>query len=202
MHPVTELSISLFYSHPEVGTSYLFHLARGEGVIAPDDLGPDAFRAASGGLRIAERRIYTLLETDAAGDLYSYVAFLLQALVGLSDADLPPELERFRSDGTFMGHEHVVAELLGEDESQLLLQRSDGGLALSYLDASGDAPATRLSPYFSAVHLDRDAFVREAAVALDEYFAVARERTRSAPHHELGKRAAHWKAHRARLTQR
>jgi hypothetical protein len=197
---LTSLSISLFYAHEEAGTWSLLDLSKGRGVIAPDDLGADAFLHAAGGIRFDHDRFHTFLRTCAAGDLESYVYFLLGSLATLSTSQLPDELEKLRSDGTFMDETDVVAAVMGEDQSRIVLRRKGNALELAHLDPNGKAPADRLSPYFDGVEIPIALWRREAATALEELFAVGAQRAKGQSETRLGKLVTYWKGHKGKLT--
>jgi hypothetical protein len=186
---LTSLSISLFYAHETAGIWSLFDLANNRGVIAPDDLSAEGFYQAQGGLQLDHDRFHTFLRTSAAGDLTSYVYFLLGSLVLLADRPLPKALSRLATD-----------ELGGEDLSRLLWKSRPGAMALSYLDPRGNAPPDRLSPYFEDIEIPAALWRREAILALNEYFAVAAERARGDRESRLGRLATLWIAGRGQLT--
>lgn len=169
---MNDLTIALFYLGDEADRWSLHDLSRGRGVIDPDDLLPAPFGEAQGGISLYLDRILCFLDSTAAGDLLSYVHFLIGGLASLSDRSIDPELERFRSEPDFMGLRNVVGELFHIDGSLLVLQTQAGSLRLSYLDPKRDAPETRLSPYFRDFPLARDAWIEASRCALDEYFEV------------------------------
>ena len=186
---LTSLSVSLFYAHEDAGIWSLMDLAANKGVIAPDDLSADSFFQAQGGLHLLHDRFHTFLRTAAAGDLASYVYFLLGTLAEISPNALPDDLAKL-----------ATTELQGEDLSKLVLKKKGGALSLAYLDPQGKAPSGRLSPYFDNVEIPTALWKKEAAVALDEYFAVAGLRAKGASDSRLGKLVVLWKAHRGKLT--
>lgn len=194
------LTISLVYLDPYGGQSTLRELAANRGVIAAEDLSPDAFFAAQGGLRLSHSRFHVFLFTSAAGELYEYVAFLLGALAKLAPGTGP--LDRFACDDSYGGHDAVVGVLVQEDQSTLVVARGESGrLRLSFLDPDGAAPSEPESPYFDgdAVELDEAEWRKATVDALDAYFAVAKARlgrTRAGPLADL---LDAWRTDRARV---
>lgn len=155
--------IALFYVHGDAGIWTLSALGDGAGVIAPDQLSPDKWLEVEGGMRFIKDRIYSFLDTNGAGDLHSYAAFLLSALT-LRATTLPPVLEVFRVEGE--------ASLTQLDRSRIIAADKGTSFALSYLDPTGHAPDKRLSPFFKNVEVPAKVFLKAAVTALDEYFKI------------------------------
>lgn len=170
--PMNDLTIALFYIGDEADRWSLLDLGRGDGVIDPDDLTPASFGDAQGGISLYLDRIQCFLDSHAAGDLLSYVHFLLGSLAALSERAAGPALERLRPESDFMGLFDVVGALYHLDGSILVLQKQSGSLRLSYLDPRREAPERRLSPYFRAYPLARNAWIQASLDALDEYFQI------------------------------
>jgi hypothetical protein len=63
---------------------------------------------------------------------------------------------------------------------------------LSYLDPNRTAPEHRLSPYFSNLRIDKNAWRLAAVEALDEYFRAAEERLRHGKNATLQNLVSAW----------
>jgi hypothetical protein len=172
---LTGFSIALFYADETAGTWSLRDLAAHHGVLAPEHVGSDGFTEAVGMLALYHDRFHCFLQAGAGDDLLSYVYFLLESLVALSQAPLPPPVEKLRPEASFMGHERVVASLFQSDQTLVLIQDAGAALTVAYLNPAGEAPEYRLSPYFQAISVAKAAWRAAAIEALDEYFQVANE---------------------------
>ncbi len=187
------LDIALYYAHEQVGTWPLMALAEHRGVIHPDDLEPDGFLDAVGAMGLYHDRYHCILLTGEAVELVGYVYFLIESLVATASGPVPDELAWRPSPGEFAGFDHVLSLLQQEDQSAIILSDGDGAVELSYLDSEGDAPETRLSPYFTRFRISTEAWRRAAWHALEEYFEVASERIEGRSAGELGKLVEYWK---------
>jgi hypothetical protein len=166
------LQILLDYESEDYGTWSIYQLSRGEGVIDPASLAPDRFAEASGGIRICSDRIHCFLNVDGAGDLLSYVYFLLGSLGALAKGRVSAELAALAPDPSWMGHTGAVGTVMHLDRSRIVLREEQGALLLDHLDPAEAAPETRDSPYFRGERIAREAWVEAAVLALDEYFGV------------------------------
>ncbi|MDW8243025.1 MAG: hypothetical protein RMJ88_07410 [Thermogemmata sp.] len=197
-----ELAIALFYDSEEAGTWSLLALKSHRGVISPNDLHPQAFLAADGSLRCYSDRIMCFLNTGAVGEPVRCVYFLLESLISLADTPLASEFPEVSSDTEFFGEKDVLAALFQENQTRLVVQ--DAGktdLMLSYLNAEGNAPETRLSPYFRHVIIDKRIWQAAACIAIDEYICVAEERLAEGICSKLSSLVDRWKKHRSALTK-
>lgn len=188
------LSIALFYEHPEAGTWSLLDLCQHKGIIAPDDLEPGAFLNAYGAIRMYCDRFMCFLQTGAAGDLRSYSNFLLESLVSSSGQDVATMFQGLSVGTPFLDYENVVAGLVQENQTILVLQDSGSSYDLSYLDPNRSAPEHRLSPYFVNLRIDKKAWKVAAVEALDEYFLVAEERLRFGKNATLLNLVSSWRS--------
>lgn len=193
------LDIALFYEHPDAGTWSLLDLREHRGVIHPDDLEPEAFLKASGAINMYCDRFKRFLHTGAAGDMRSYVNFLIESLISPADRHLAARFPGISVGDPFFDYERVAAGLFQEDQTILLLQDRGHEFELSYLDPNGDAPEHRLSPYFRNVRIHKQIWRLAAAEALDEYFSVAEERLRSGTSAILQPFIASWRSYRHML---
>lgn len=199
---IDDLTIVLFYESPEAGAWSLLALGDHCGVIAANDLDPEAFYDVAGSMRCYSDRIMCFLNTGAAGELRHYVHFLIESLVSLTGGELAAEFPEVSVGADFFGQKDVLAGLFQENQTRILLQNTDSSdIVLSYLDFKGDAPEARLSPYFQHLRIDRYVWQTAASTALDEYIRVAEERLGSAGGDRLRNLVNRWKKHRSVLSR-
>lgn len=193
---IESLTIALFYEHPEAGTWSLLDLVKHRGVIDPDDLDSKAFFKASGAIRMYCYRFKCFLQTGAAGDLRSYVNFLIESLVSLGDSNISSFFTGVSIGTPFFDYKDVIAGLLQENQTMIVLQNDNDALLLSYLDPDQCAPEHRLSPYFRNVRIDKKSWRMAAIEALDEYFCVAEEQLQYGNYIELQNLVFSWRTFR------
>jgi len=175
MAPIERLDIQLVYRDPSRWRWTLQSLTTGTGYLDPADMDAAAFLDAAGGIRIFADRLFCFLDTEAAGELSSYVAFLMSSVVGLAAGVTSPVLERYRPGA---GEPGVLARLHQEDRTQLVLRDAADGVELDFLDRAGAAPEVRGSPHFQGMAVVRSAWHEAARQALAEYLSIAHHRIR------------------------
>lgn len=175
MAPIERLDIHLVYRDPSRWRWTLQSLTMGTGYLDPADMDATAFFNAGGGIRLFADRLFCFLDTEASGDLFSYVDFLMTSVVGLSQGAVSSRLERYRHGP---GEPGVVARLHQEDRSQLVLREAGAVVELDFLDGTGEAPEGRGSLYFKRVAIVRAAWRAAARQALAEYVSVVQSRIR------------------------
>jgi hypothetical protein len=198
MH-VDSLTIALFYEHPEAGTWSLRDLSEHRGVIGPADLKAGAFFNASGAIRLYCDRFKCFLQTGAAGDLRTYVAFLIESLlpsIGPQSAALFPGIV---AGAPFFDYEDVIAGIYQENQTTIVLQDAGSEVRLSYLDPKRAAPEHRLSPYFRDLRIAKSTWQVAAVEGLDEYIRVAEERLRFGADAAMERLVSSWRAVRGSL---
>jgi hypothetical protein len=175
MAPIEHLDIHLVYRDPSRWRWTLQSLTTGTGYLDPADMDATAFFKAGGGIRLFADRFFCFLDTEASGDLFSYVDFLMTGVVGLSQGVISPRLDRYRHGADEAG---VVARLHQEDRSQLVLRETGAVVELDFLDGTGEAPQVRGSLHFKHVAIVRSAWWAAARQALVEYVSVVQQRIR------------------------
>lgn len=175
MAPIERLDIHLVYRDPSRWRWTLQSLTTGTGYLDPADMDATAFFKAGGGIRLFADRLFCFLDTEASGDLFSYVDFLMTSVVGLSQGATSSRLDRYRHGA---GEAGIVARLHQEDRSQLVLRDTGAVVELDFLDGTGEAPEVRGSPHFKRVAIVRSAWWAAARQALAEYVSVVQQRIR------------------------
>lgn len=184
--------IALYYAHETAGIWSLSTLAEHRGVIHFDDLPPEAFYNALGAIRFYHDRYHCFLETGEAGEVVSYVYFLMETSIRLLGDRAPEDLQWLAPPREIPGFDTVLSALHQEDGSRIVLQSAGDDILISFLDANGNAPEIRLSPYFRNYRVRAEQWQRSAVQALDEYFSVARERLDEGRSESLEKLYRHW----------
>lgn len=193
---VESLTIALVYAHRYAGTWSLLDLREHRGVIAPEDLEPAAFLNACGAMRMYDHRFKCFLNTSAAGDLRSYVNFLIESLVSQGDASDARMFADVSIGDPFFDFKDVVAGLFQENQTTIILQDSGDGLRLSYLNSQREAPESRLSPYFCDLKITRKMWRMAAMEALEEYFCVTEELLQNGRNDDLERFVSSWRSYR------
>jgi len=175
MAPIERLDIHLVYRDPARWRWTLQSLTTGTGYLDPADMDATAFFKVGGGIRLFADRFYCFLDTEASGDLFSYVDFLMTSVVGLSPGAISSGLDRYRHGA---GEAGVVARLYQEDRSQLVLRETSAVVELDFLDGTGEAPEVRGSVHFKRVAIVRAAWYAAARQVLVEYLSVVQQRIR------------------------
>jgi hypothetical protein len=193
------LTVALFYEHRDAGTWSLLDLSRHRGIIDPSDLEPGSFLKASGAIRMYSDRFKCFLRTGAAGDLRSYVNFLVESLVSDVESNVSIKFPGISPGVSFFDYQSVVSGLFQENQTTILLQDRGNEFEISYLDSNGDAPEFRLSPYFREVRIVKSVWRAAAVEALDEYCSVAEERLLFGKNAELQDLVTAWRSSRDAL---